>query len=211
MHILENFFNTFIFFLIIIDPLAAVPLFLLLTRGENLVQRRQTAKKACLVALVVLVCFAFFGEKLLNLLTISTPALQISGGLLLLIAAIEMVVATHTGLTSVTPSETQEGVAKQDVSVFPLAIPLIAGPGALTAVVMKMREAPGDWVLQGGVFLMIACVIGITYLCLYAADGLIKVLGVTGTNILARVFGIILAALAVQFMLNGAITVLSQL
>lgn len=211
MSAFEHLFNTLVFFIVVIDPLAAVPMFLLLTRNETLVQRRQTAFRACLVAVIVLILFAFFGEKLLNLLTISTPALQIAGGLLLLIAAIEMVVATHTGLTSVTPSETQESVSKHDISVFPLAIPLIAGPGALTAVVMKIRETPHDFVLQGGVLLMIVLVIGITYACLYMADGLIKILGVTGTNVLARVFGIILAALAVQFMLNGAITVMSGL
>lgn len=208
MSALEHLFNTFVFFLVIVDPLAAVPIFLLLTRGETLAQRRQTAFRSCLVALVVLISFAFFGEKLLSLLTITTPALQISGGLLLLIAAIEMVVATHTGLTSVTASETKEGVTKQDVSVFPLAIPLIAGPGALTAVVMKVRETPHDLLLQGGVFLMIALVIGITYACFYGADTLSKLLGVTGTNVLARIFGIVLAALAMQFMLNGVMTVM---
>jgi len=211
MSVFEHLLNTFVFLFVIIDPIAAVPVFLFLTRGESLAHRHQTAKKSCLIALIVLVCFAFFGEKLLGLLTISTPALQIAGGLLLLIAAIEMVVVTHSGLTSVTDSEAKEGATKQDVSVFPLAIPLIAGPGAMTAVVMKMREIPSEPLLQIGIFLMIALVILLTYLCLRGADLITKILGVTGANVLARVFGIVLAGLAVQFMLNGLTMALTAL
>jgi multiple antibiotic resistance protein len=209
--IMDHFYfllNSFIFFLIVVDPLAVLPVFILVTRFENITQRRKTALKASLVALVVLVGFAFVGEKLLKVLTISTPALQIAGGILLLVAAIEMVVVTPSGLTSTTQDETKESIVKQDVSVFPLAIPLIAGPGAMTAVVMKMREVPQDLFLQGGILLMILLVILITYGCLYMAEALTKFLGVTGTNVLARVFGIILAALAVQFMLNGVTTII---
>ena len=144
------------------------------------------------------------GDKLLDAINITEPAFRIAGGFLLLLAAIEMVVAKNTGFRSPTGDETKEAIERDDISVFPLAIPLIAGPGAITSTVVLMRQAEAmSYLAQAGVVALAILVIYITYLALKQGDLIMKLLGVTGTNVLTRVFGIILAALAVENILTG--------
>jgi multiple antibiotic resistance protein len=118
-----------------------------------------------------------------------------------------MVMVRHSGLRATTPGEEAESGQRADVSVFPLAIPLIAGPGALTSVVLLMGGARGDLALQGAIFGVMLLVLLLTLVCLLAAGALVRVLGQTGVNVLTRVFGVITAALAVQFMIDGILAV----
>ncbi len=125
------------------------------------------------------------------------------GGVVLPLLSIDMVMVRHSGLRETTPGEAEEGIQRADVSVFPLAIPLIAGPGALASIVLLMGEAQEQIAAQGAILAVMLAVLAITLLCLLATIRLMRVLGQTGINVLTRVFGIIMAALAVQFILNG--------
>lgn len=200
---LSFYFNAFMNLFIIIDPILVIPVFLGLTQSETPQHRNKTALKACVISAVVLVAFGFLGKQLLDTMGITDAAFRIAGGLLLMLAAIEMVVAKHSGMTSTTSEEDKEARYKADVSVFPLAIPLIAGPGAMTLLLLLMQEVEHSFILQVGVILTALLVIAITYGILLAAKLLSKLLGVTGINVISRVFGIILAALAAQFILTG--------
>ncbi len=166
-------------------------------------QRLRTALTGVAIAAVILLAFAFFGEAMLDLFGISLPALRIAGGILLLLIAIDMVFGRPSGATSTTPDEAAEAMTSTDISVFPLATPLIAGPGAMGAVILMMAAAGGD-PLRGAV--IIGAIVAILALCLVSmllASQLQRLLGRTGVHVVGRVFGVILAALSVQFMLDG--------
>lgn len=196
---------------VIIDPFAVVPMFVSLTRNDTQISKRKTATKATIIAAILLLSFAFVGDKLLDAMSISEPAFRIAGGFLLLLAAIDMVVAKSSGLRTTTGDETEEAAHRDDISVFPLAIPLIAGPGALTSIIVLMRQAEAmSFHAEMGVVLILVGVLLFTYFSLLIGDRLMKILGVTGTNVLTRVFGIILAALAIQNMINGITIVIKD-
>ncbi|OJX09824.1 MAG: hypothetical protein BGO77_00085 [Caedibacter sp. 37-49] len=195
--------GAFITLFVIIDPFGVIPIFIALTRGDSKAERAKIARKATIISLVLLLGFAFVGDYLLDSLGISIPSFRIAGGILLLLAAIDMVVARHSGISSTTQDEQREALQRDDISVFPLAIPLIAGPGALVSAVILMREVEGDLLMQLGLIVVLVLVVLIMYVCLLMAEPLSKLLGVTGSNVLGRVFGIILAALAVQFIIDG--------
>lgn len=204
--------QAFVTLFVVIDPFAVVPMFVALTRNETTAHKRHTAIKSTVIATILLLSFAFVGDKLLDALSISEPAFRIAGGFLLLLAAIEMVVARASGIRTTTGDEDEEAAHRDDISVFPLAIPLIAGPGALTSVVVLMRQAEAmDVKASLGVVLILMAVLLITYLSLLISDRLMKLLGVTGTNVMTRVFGIILAALAVQNIINGVTMVVKSI
>lgn len=205
--------QAFITLLVVIDPFLVVPMFVGLTRNDTLAKKRKTAFKACGLATIILLSFAFAGDKLLDIMSISEPAFRIAGGFLLLLTAIDMVMAnSHSGLVSTTSDENEESATREDVSVFPLAIPMIAGPGALTSLVVLMRQAESmPYYMTPGVVIILLIVLIITYISLLLGDQLMRVLGVTGTNVLTRVFGIILAALAVQSIINGIVIVFKGL
>ena len=198
----EYLSKAFITLFIIIDPIAVLPVFVALTRNDTQAHRRIIAFRSTWIAMGVLLVFAFVGEALLEVLGITEPAFKIAGGLLLLLTAIDMVVAKHSGISSTTKAEDLEASHKSDISVFPLAIPLIAGPGALTTVIMLMRNAD-SLSMEIGVVVMLILVILINYLFLRIADPVHRLLGVTGTNVVSRILGIILAGLAIQFVLTG--------
>lgn len=208
----EFLWQAFVTLFVVIDPFAVVPMFVALTRNETTANKRHTAFKSTVIATILLLSFAFTGDKLLDALSISEPAFRIAGGFLLLLAAIEMVVARASGIRTTTGDEDEEAAHRDDISVFPLAIPLIAGPGALTSVVVLMRQAEAmDLKASLGVVLILISVLLITYFSLLMSDRLMKLLGVTGTNVMTRVFGIILAALAVQNMINGITMVVKSM
>jgi multiple antibiotic resistance protein len=205
----EFIWQSFITLLVVIDPFAIVPAFIGLTRHETTLTKQRIAKRASLIAVILLVIFAFVGDKLLDAMRISEPAFRIAGGFLLLLAAIDMVVARGGNLRTPTRDEAQEASQRDDISVFPLAIPLIAGPGALASTVVLMRQAEAINILyQIAVVAILVIVILITYISLRYSESLMKVFGVTGMNVLTRVFGIILAALAVQNIINGVLMVM---
>jgi len=201
---LETALATFVTFFVVVDPLGVAPIFMALTARDSALDRRRQARHGVAIAAVVILVFALGGEPMLKVLGIGLPAFRIAGGLLLLLLGIEMVMARHSGLRATTPDEEAEGERKSDIAVFPLAIPLIAGPGALTSVMLLMGEASGDLVRQGVTLAVMAGVLLLMLACLLLAGNLVRVMGVTGINVVTRVFGLVVAALAVQFMLDGA-------
>ncbi len=190
------------FFATIGPPDVAV-VFAALTAKSTPAKRRRYAIKATLISAALLIVFAFLGEPLLTYLGISLAALRASGGILLLLIAIDLVFARESGGTSTTPEEEAEASRRDDISVFPLATPLIAGPGAIGAVILLVANAQGDITRISLVIGALFAVLLITYILMLAAAQVQKYLGVTGVQVLARVFGILLAALAVQFLFDG--------
>lgn len=188
-----------------IGPLDVAIVFASLTTNNTLEERRAFAVKGTVVGGSILLAFAVFGDSVLELFGISLPALRIGGGILLLLIAIDMVFARPSGGTSTTPDENSEAAEKTDISIFPLATPLVAGPGAMGAVVLLMADAAGN---PAGIALVIGALIailGATFICLILTSQLQRLLGKTGVHVISRVFGVILAALAVQFMLDGLV------
>ena len=188
-----------------IGPIDIAAMFAAMTVGASVSERRSMAIRGSLIATAILVTFAVLGEALLTSLGISLAALRTSGGILLLLIGIEMVFARSSGATSATEEETREAVEKRDISVFPLATPLIAGPGAMGAAILLMANAEGDLLSQFVVVGSLLAILLLTLLFLFAATQLHRLLGVTGMHVVSRVFGVLLSALAVQFIFDGII------
>jgi multiple antibiotic resistance protein len=200
---LEKIFNMFVVLLVVIDPVGVTPMFGALTRGGGDLHRRRMALKGTALAAAILLVFAFIGDWLLTTLGIGLPAFKIAGGVLLFLIALDMVFARQSGGRSATGREQEEARHKEDISVFPLAFPLIAGPGALTTILLMVGESRGQPLYFAAMIGVLLVILAITLLCLLAAGQLMKLLGETGANVMDRLFGVILAALAVQFILDG--------
>lgn len=186
-----------------VGPVDVAALYAALTPNADPRQRRNMAFKGVGVAAVILLLFAIFGEAVLTRMGITLPAMRTAGGILLLLIAIDMVFARSSGGTSATEDETDEAKRKQDLSVFPLATPLIAGPGTMGAVVLLTAEAKGDlthWAVVVGAMFAVLCM---TLALLLVASKIHKLFGITGLNVISRVVGVLLAALAVQFIFEG--------
>ena len=186
-----------------IGPIETAAMFAAMTSAATPRFRRSMAIRGTFVATLILVAFAFIGELLLSALGISLAALRAAGGILLLLIGIDMVFARSSGGTSTTDEETQEASTKQDISVFPLATPLIAGPGAMGAAILLMANAEGDLILQIAVVGSLLMILLVTGVLLLLAGKVQKLLGVTGMHVITRVFGVLLCALAVQFIFDG--------
>jgi multiple antibiotic resistance protein len=195
--------RAFITFFVTIGPLEVVPVFLALTPGAAAAHRRVLAQRATLIASGILLVFAIGGEEVLRLLGISFAAFRLGGGVLLLLLAIDLVFARQSGLSSITPSEQREAGQGPDISVFPLAIPLLAGPGAMTAAVLLSAAQSGQPAGQAMVLAMMLTVMLLALLLLRLSSRVVELLGITGINVGARISGILLAALAAQFVLDG--------
>jgi multiple antibiotic resistance protein len=200
---LEHGILAFATFFATIAPIDAAFLFVALTPRSTVAERRTMALKGVAIATCVLLVFAIGGRELLTLLGISLPALRTAGGILLFLMAVDMVFARHSGAVSTTEEEDAEAETKRDISVFPLATPLIAGPGAMGAAVLLYAQAAGDPVRLGAIFAALALVLLITLGLLVAATRVHDWLGITGINVVTRIMGILLAALAVQFIFDG--------
>lgn len=200
---IEQLLKTFVILFVVIEPISLVPIFGALTRGAEPGYRRRMAIKSTALAAGIFVFFALTGQKLLNVLGISIDAFKIGGGLLLFMVAIEMVFARQSGLRSTTVREQDEARYREDISVFPLAFPLLAGPGALATQLLLLVDIGGDPVqfvaLLGVVFLVLL----IALVLMLATTPIMRVLGVTGSNVISRLLGVVLVALAVQFVLDG--------
>jgi multiple antibiotic resistance protein len=192
----------FVTLLVIIDPVGTAAVFAGLTRGASDEFARRMAWRATLIAGALILAFALLGDTLLAALGISLPAFRIAGGLLLFLLATEMVFARPSGIRAPTVPEQEEAARSTDVSVFPLAFPLLAGPGALTSIVLLMERARST-VEAAGVIAALVAVLALTLLALRFAAWVMRRLGVTGANVISRVLGIILAALAAQLVLDG--------
>jgi multiple antibiotic resistance protein len=186
-----------------VGPLDVAALFAALTPHNTTRERRAIAVKGTLIALGILLLFAVFGDALLHLFGISLPALRTAGGVLLLLIAIDMVFARPSGGVTTTEEENREAAAKQDISVFPLATPLIAGPGAMGATILLVANAEGEPATIAVVIASLVAVLALTCLLMLIAAQIQRLLGVTGLHVVARVFGVLLAALAVQFIFDG--------
>lgn len=204
---LDTAIQSFTILFVTVGPFDVAPIFLGLAGHMAASERRRLALKATAIAGLVLFSFAFFGEPLMKALGIGFPALRIAGGILLLLVAIDLVLARASGLSSITPEERTEAEAEvrhhTDISVFPLAIPLLAGPGAMTAVVLLMAEHKGNLAAQGMTLGALALTLAIAASALLGAGAIMRLLGRTGVNVVTRVGGILLAALAAQFLLDG--------
>ena len=191
-------------FLVVMDPIGLAPVFLGLVAGQPLSEQREIARRAVFIAAVLLVLFALFGEPLLRYLGIRLEAFRIAGGLLLLKIAVDMVFAHRERET---PEEEAEARLRGDISVFPLAIPLLVGPGAMASVLVLTGEARalpwGTWIVVGAGLLVLL----IAYGALLLSRWIARALGRTGVNVVTRVLGILLAALAVEFMVDGLLGV----
>jgi multiple antibiotic resistance protein len=200
---LETFGVGFTTFFATVGPIDVAAMFAALTAELSAPERRKTAVRGVFIAAVILLLFALLGEWILELLGISLAALRAAGGVLLLLIGIEMVTAKVSGATTTTREEQREAELKTDIAVFPLATPLIAGPGAIGAVILLMAHAEGDFLLQGAVVVSLVAVLCLTLLALLAASRLHNLLGVTGMHMVSRVFGVLLCALAMQFLFDG--------
>jgi multiple antibiotic resistance protein len=186
-----------------ISPIDVAALFAALTKDSDAHHRRAMAIKGTLIAGGIMLAFALLGDEILGRLGITLPAMKTAGGILLLLIAIDMVFARPSGGSSTTDDETREAGSKDDISVFPLATPLIAGPGTMGAVVLLSAKAGGDIHLDIAIIVAIIVVLVVTLVMLMMAGRIHKLLGVTGLNVITRVVGVLLAALAVQFIFDG--------
>jgi multiple antibiotic resistance protein len=201
---LEQLVKFFVVFFVVVEPLSIVPVFSSLTLGASEEYQRRMAVKAIVIAAAILLLFSLVGRPFLAAMGISLEAFRIFGGLLLFLIALEMVFARESG-TRTSTNEQAESRRRADISVFPLAFPLIAGPGALVTILLwvapvSLADQP---LLFAGMALCAALVLVITLAFMLLAVRLMRVIGVTGANVANRLLGVVLGALAVQFVLDG--------
>jgi multiple antibiotic resistance protein len=200
--VLETAGFALIALLVILDPPGTAVLFAAMTPGTSPARRREQAVRAVVIAFAVLMVFALGGAALLHAMGIGLPAMKVAGGLLLFLLAADMVMG-QTFLRA-TPEEQRAATAEEDISVFPLAIPLLAGPGGMTTMVLLHEEAAGDpWRIAGAVGALVLA-LGATLACLLLSGHVVRLLGRTGGHVIGRVLGVVLAALAAQIALEGA-------
>lgn len=200
--LLTDFLVSLSAILFIVDPIGVVPIFLSMTAGDSNEKIRRTALRACIVAGALLTFFALFGGIIFKVFSVSLGAFRVAGGILLLITALDMLRARASETRTSRPEE-QEGAQKEDIALVPMAMPLLAGPGAIAAAMVLMSR--GDtWISAVPVLLAIVLTFTLSYFVLRAAGLVQRVLKQSGVAILERVMGLILAAIAVQFIADGA-------
>ncbi len=199
---IDELIKFFVLLFVVVEPITLAPVFASLTQGADAAYRRRMSFKATLISLIVLVVSALAGGRFIELMGISIDAFRIAGGAMLFLIALEMVFARESG-TKTTQEEKAEVQQRADISVFPLAFPFIAGPGALATVLLTFSTTRGDWMLTLGLLGVIALVLLITLGVLLLTPFINRVMGVTGAHVVSRLTGVVLAALAVQFILNG--------
>jgi len=199
--LISAFFTLFV----IIDPIGLAPLFIALTKGMEPTRRRAIAVRAVLTGAAILTLFALFGEAVLDFMGITMPAFRIAGGVLLFLTALDMLFERRT--------KRRKGQAHSDddPSVFPLATPLIAGPGAMATMILLTGNAGGDWAMIAALLGVLATVLLLVLLSFFVGASVEKLLGDTGINVVTRLLGMLLAALAVQFVLDGLTEMMQKL
>ncbi|HEU4497997.1 MAG TPA: MarC family protein, partial [Sphingomicrobium sp.] len=196
------FTTAFITLAVIIDPPGCAPIFASLTAGTDAVHRRRMAIRSALVAWAILVFFALLGEPLLRTLGISLSAFRLAGGIMLFIIALEMVFEKRTERREERAEEIKGTPEAEDISVFPMAIPMIAGPGSIASIMLLTARADG-LVEDLTVLAALSAVLLLTMAALLAAGPLMKLIGAKLEAMITRILGVILAALAAQFVLDG--------
>lgn len=200
---IEILLNALVVFFVVIDPVGMVPVFIGLTLDFDARTKRRIAVRGCLIALAIIVFFAYFGELVLQALSIEMPAFRIAGGALLFWIAFEMLFEKRTERKTKTADEARTEEEARHIAVFPLAIPLMAGPGAITTIMLTM-DRYGDTPAGQGTVLAAVALILVASAVLFIASGWVqRVLGQTIIHTVSRVLGIVLAALATQTMVSG--------
>jgi multiple antibiotic resistance protein len=202
MAMTDTMISAFTTLLVTVDPPGLAPLFLGLTQGMTRAQRQQVAIRGSVMGFAILTVFALFGATILGALGISMGAFRIAGGLMLFAIAFEMIFEKRNERKEKT---TDDAITKDHIhnlAVFPLAIPLIAGPGAISATVLISGTMDG-WIGKLQLVAVIGVVLGLVFVSLYLAERLNRFLGVTGRALLTRLLGVLLAALSVQFVVDG--------
>jgi len=199
---IDELLKFFVLFFVIVEPISLVPLFAALTEGADEAYRRRMSLKAVLLAGTVFLLFAVGGAAFLRVMGISIEAFRIAGGVMLFLIALEMVFARESG-TRTTDVERNEVKKRADIAVFPLAFPFIAGPGALAIVLLTFGAWRGDLALSAALFGVVMLVLAITYVLMRLTPVVMRAMGVTGANVVNRLSGVVLAALAVQFIIDG--------
>jgi multiple antibiotic resistance protein len=190
-----------IFFLV--DPFAAIPSFLAITESADPLRRKRMARKGALTCFIVLTSFAVGGQLIFRLFGITLPAFEIAGGMILLLIGLDMLQAKRSA-TQEAHGDTEEATAKEDAGIVPLGIPMLAGPGAISSVMVLVGQAPGLWHWEMGAILgSITLTSLVSYWVLSGAGRVRQVLGETGIRVLVRVMGLLLVALAMQYFVNG--------
>jgi len=197
--LLTFFILAFTSFFSLINPLGTMPIFMTMTSELTVEQRNLTARKASIVAFIVLVLFAFTGQVLFKFFGISVNSLRIVGGVIFFLMGMDMLQA-RLGKVKVKESEVKSYV--NDISITPLAIPMISGPGAITNAIVLMEDAE-TWAEKGILFFAILCVIWLAYIIFYSSTRIMKLLGETGNNVMMRLMGLIVMVIAVEFFFSG--------
>ena len=204
---LETALTAFTTFFAVIGPIDTAVLLASLTPNMTREERRAIAIKAVFIATVVILLFALFGGPVLKQLGVSLAALQTAGGIILFMIALEMTLSKRPAPVALTHKESEEAEDKAErhaeIAVFPLATPLLAGPGALTSAIVLAAGTKGDLALLGAVVAAIIAVMAVTLVLLLTAQEIHQFIGVTARKVIVRVFGVLLAALAVQSIFNG--------
>ena len=201
MHVAPSILSSFVTLLVTIGPVETAVVFASLTADVHRGERRSLALRSVAIAGGVLLLFAVGGALVLSLLHISLPAFRVAGGLLLFLQALTLTFSSP-GLSSLSEGEKRDAERPGDIAVFPLAFPMIAGPGSLSAAVLVMGRTAG-WIEAAGVIAMVLVCLVLTFVAMRAAERLIAILGRTGADVVSRVSGILLAGLAVQFVFDG--------
>jgi len=191
----------FVTLLVVIGPIDGAAIFSTLTAEMSRSARARTALRCVVIAGIMLLLFAFGGNGLLMLLNVSLPAFQVAGGILLFLQALSLMFSSP-GLSSIDEHEQREAAQRRDIAVFPLAFPLFAGPGSFSATVLLMSRA-NTWLERGMIVGILVACLAITYLAMRLSDPLMRLLGRTGSDVVGRISGVLLAALAVQFVFDG--------
>ncbi len=198
----DIFISAFAMLFVVVDPLGIAPIFVGLTAGGTPVYRRRMAIRGVAIAAAVLVFFTLLGKPFLAAMGISLAALKVAGGVMLFVLALEMVFERRSGRRESTAERVSEEHSN-DISVFPLAVPLLAGPGAITSVILLAGQAGGISGDVAGVLTALGAVLLLSLAIFLAAERLVSLMGATVASVLSRVLGIVLAALAAQFALAG--------
>lgn len=201
MHLPPGIFSSFVRLLVTIGPIDTAVVFASLTAGIHRRERFSLARRSVTIATFVPLLFALTGERVLSLLHISLPAFRVAGGVLLFPQALTLTFSSP-GLSLINEGERRDAEEPGDIAVFPIAFPLIAGPGSLSATVLVMGRTQG-WIEAGGIVAMIFVCALLTWFAMLAADRLVLLLGRTGADVVGRISGIFLAGLAVQFIFDG--------
>lgn len=199
---IELFLSAFVTLFVVLDPPGCAPIYAGLTTGASPAQKRSMALKACVIAGAILLVFALFGEQLLGALHIELDSFRVAGGIMLFLIALDMVFEKRTQRREDRAEKVRETPEIEDVSVFPMAMPMLAGPGAIASIMLLTGSAQG---VEGTLVVLAAmvAVLVLTLLALWAASPLMKLVGAQVEAVITRLLGVLLAALAAQYVFDG--------